>query len=398
MKKIAIIGGGAAGMMAAASLVERGGAEIFLLERNLELGKKVKISGGGRCNVTTGLTDLKEVLTKYPRGAKFLKTALYEFGPREVFAWFEAQGVPLKVEKDLRVFPQSNRGEDIVAVFERIFARDGVKVMFGECVSAVEREGAKFRVNGLVVDQVVLTMGGQAYRHTGSTGDGYSIAESLGHKVTDLGPSLNAFMVSDEWVKRLAGVSFGDVRLRMNGAEFRGPFLMTHKGVTGPAVFALSSLTAFSKFSPNEPAELRMDFLPEESYENLGARIFGLLAGSGKKSFGNAVVGLGPKSLIKELTILAEIDGEKFCAEVGKKEVNKLVELLKNCRVSVVGRLPGEEFVTAGGVDTSEVDPKTMESRICPGLFFAGEILNIDGFTGGFNLQAAWATGRKLGS
>ncbi|MBP7670853.1 aminoacetone oxidase family FAD-binding enzyme [Candidatus Gracilibacteria bacterium] len=395
MQKIAIIGGGAAGMMAAATLAEKGGVEIFLLEKNEELGKKVKISGGGRCNVTTGITDVGEVLKKYPRGAKFLRAAMYDFPPKAVFDWFEAQGVALKVEKDLRVFPQSNRGEDVVTVFERIFAEKDVKVMFGVDVSAVERRGERFVVNGLEVDKVVLTMGGQAYRHTGSEGDGYGIAESLGHRITDLGPSLNAFMVRDEWVKRLAGVSFADVRLRMNDAEFRGPMLMTHRGVTGPAVFALSSLTAFSKFSASAPADLRLDFWPDESYESLGKRVAALVASGGRKTFVTACGALGPKSLLKEL--LGET-GERFAAEVGKKDVNKLVELLKNCAVAVVGRLPGEEFVTAGGVDTAEVDPATMESRICPGLFFAGEILNVDGFTGGYNLQAAWAMGRKLGS
>jgi predicted Rossmann fold flavoprotein len=403
MTKVAIIGGGAAGLMVAATLAERAGSsdelEIFLLEKNQDLGKKVKISGGGRCNVTTGFEDLKEVLKAYPRGSKFFRTALYGFGPEAVRAWFEERGVPLKVEKDMRVFPVSNKGEDVVAVFEKIFEESGVQVMFGTAVSGLRKDADGFVVEiegaeDLRADKVVLTPGGQAYRHTGSQGDGYRLAEELGHSVTKLGPSLNSFFVQDDWVKNLSGVSFGDLRLRMAGQEFRGPALFTHKGVSGPAVFALSSLCAFEEITKEAPLRLNLDFCPDRSYEELGADIMKRIGG---QMLGKVLAPFVTKSFVKEYALAYDLDFEKQGDAVGKRDLNKAVEMLKNAEVAVIGRLPGEEFVTAGGIELSEVDSKTMESRICPGLYFAGEILNIDGFTGGYNLQVAWATGRLAG-
>lgn len=396
MKKIAVIGGGAAGMMAAATAAELYGrdAEVFLIEKNQELGKKVKISGGGRCNVTTGKEDLKEVLKAYPRGAKFFRTALYNFPPAEVRQYFEERGVPLKVEKDLRMFPVSDDGDDVVGVFERVFKELGVKVLFGEAVDEIKKEEEQFVIGDLKVDRVVLTTGGQAYRHTGSTGEGYKLAENLGHSVTQLGPSLNSFMLTDQWAKNLSGVSFSDVVLKMAGQEFRGDMLFTHKGISGPAVFALSSLCAFEKIGGGTELEMRIDFCPDESYESLREKIVKELGG---KQLGKVLSPFVTKSFVAEYGPAHDLDFNKGEAELPKKTLNKAIEMLKNCAVNVSGRLPGDEFVTAGGIELSEVDSKTMESRICPGLFFAGEILNIDGFTGGYNLQVAWATGRLAG-
>lgn len=387
-------------MMVAATLAERSGDfEIFLLERNKELGKKVKISGGGRCNLTTGLEDLGDILKAYPRGSKFFRPSMYNFSNKDVMKWFEEHGVKVKVEKDLRAFPCSNDGDDVVKVFEDIFAKNGVKVIFEASVNEIKKSADGFVVeiekqDSLFVDSVVLTTGGQAYRHTGSQGDGYRLAENLGHSVTNLGPSLNSFLVQEEWVRKLSGVSFPKVRLKMAEKEFTGPILFTHKGVSGPAIFALSSLCAFEKISKDEPLKLRLDFCPEESYESLTEKIFHAI---GNQNLSKVVSPFVTKSFIKEYCETHGLDFERSGAEVGKKDLNKAVEILKNTEITVVGRLPGDEFVTAGGIELSEIDSKTMQSKICPGLYFAGEIVNIDGFTGGYNLQVAWATGRAVG-
>lgn len=399
MQRIAIIGGGAAGMMAAATICEGGkAAQVYLIERNPKLGFKVVISGGGRCNVTTGFKDLPVVLKKYPRGARFLKTAMYEFPPDAVYAWMEAHGVPLKIEEDGRVFPISNKGSDIVMAFENLFQKSKLNILYKSTAQDLERKGDAFVVHlkdgvSIEVDKVVLTTGGQAYKQTGSLGDGYRFAKKMGHKITNLAASLGAFTVEEAWMKSLSGLSFEEVKLKIGKHEFSGPILFTHKGITGPAVFALQSLSAYEPL----PAKFHLDFCPELSYEEVRLKLEQELKESPKKLFKNSLGLFVAKSLALEMTRLCEIDEEKPNMEVSKKDMNKTVEFLKNAQVTVTGLSAGEEFVTAGGVDLSEVNAKTMESRICPGLYFAGEILDVDGFTGGYNLQCAWATGRLAG-
>ncbi len=399
--KVAIVGGGAAGMMAAAALAEAGGVEVFVIEKNAVLGRKVVISGGGRCNTTTGLRDVRKVLECYPRGGKFLNSAMNNFPPEKVYEWFESQGVPLKVEKDLRVFPVSNDGHDIVGVFERIFSERGVNVLLRHSVESIEHLNNKFVLkfkDGLQIDfdAVVLTTGGQAYRFTGSSGEGYAFAEALGHTITKLAPSLNSFITEEQWPKNLAGVSIPKATFRSGKAKYTGPFIFTHKGVSGPAVFALSSLVAFEDYGKNKPLEVFIDLIPDTGFGEFEKEFLAEVAENPKKNFSNSASEFMPKSLAKEALINLGIEDKKN-AEVSKKDLNRMVFWIKNVPLKVVERGAGDEFVTAGGVELKEVDSKTMESKICPGLYFAGEILDIDGFTGGFNLQASWATGRLAG-
>ena len=404
---VTIIGGGAAGLMAAAALLEiEPAARSTIIDRNDALGKKVVISGGGRCNVTTGLLDVKTVLTKYPRGSKFLSSAMHRFTPQAVATWFETHGVPLKTEEDLRVFPVSDNGRDVVKVFETLFHESAARVLLKTPVLRVEKSGRQFLATlkgvaePLISDKLVLTTGGQAYRHTGSTGDGYAFAASLGHSITQLAPSLNAFFTQETWPSEVAGLSFSRAKLtaKVNPSRaFTGPFLFTHKGISGPAVFALSSLVAFENYSAVAPLPITIDLLPDSSAAELQRQAEAHIATNPKKNWANTLATLVPKSLVEILLNELRQPGERHAVEVGKKEVARALAWLKAVPLHVVGRGAGDEFVTAGGVSLKEVNPSTMESRLCPGLYFAGEILDIDGYTGGFNLQASWATGHLVG-
>lgn len=405
--KVTIIGAGAAGLMAAATLLEQAPAtEVVLVDRNDGLGKKVIISGGGRCNVTTGLFDVTTVLTKYPRGSKFLASAIHRFPPQAVYDWFEAHGVPLKTEKDLRVFPVSDDGHDVVGVFENIFKSHGLKPLLKAQVLKVEKTADQFLVTTkgqtepLVSDALVLTTGGQAYRHTGSTGDGYAFALSLGHTITTLAPSLNAFFTAETWVSELAGLSFAHATITTQTEPrrtFTGPFLFTHKGVSGPAVFALSSLCAFATYTPQAPLHITIDLLPQNTIPVLTQQLNTFILENPKKNLNNALAILVPKSLCEILIRELALPGTKHATEISKQELAQALAWLKALPLRIVARGAGDEFVTAGGVNLKEVNPSTMESKICPGLYLAGEILDIDGFTGGFNLQASWATGYVVG-
>lgn len=405
--RVGIVGGGAAGMMVAATLLERNfPGEIYVMEKNSVLGRKVIISGGGRCNVTTGEADVRKVFKAYPRGARFLNTAMGRFSPTAVYEWFEDHGVALKVESDGRIFPVSDDGRDVVGAFQRLFQDSRVHLHMRQGVKAVSKTKRGFLLTfdsaeTLEVGALVLTCGGQAYRHTGSVGEGYAFAESLGHTITPLAPSLNSFVVAESWVKDLAGLSFQKANLLLKGVEknyeWSGPFIFTHKGVSGPAVFALSSLAAYENYTPKTPLFLALDLFPDQSLEQLRQEFEMERRAHPSRFFKNTLDRWLPPSLISVLINVEKIPFEQRNAEVSNRTLERSLEWMKHLRLSLVGRGAGDEFVTAGGVPLSEVDGKTMESKVCPGLYFAGEILDIDGFTGGYNLQAAWATGRLVG-
>lgn len=411
-RTIAVIGGGAAGMMATAVALESpAGARVTLFERNRRLGAKVRISGGGRCNVTTGVGEVRDVLARYPRGARWLRHAMHSFPPSRVIAWFEAHGVPLKTEADLRVFPASDDGDHVVGAFERLFAARAVDLRLRTRVTAIVHDaaGGDFRVETAAggvgpFTAVIVTTGGAAFRQTGSTGDGYRFAESLAHHVTPRFPSLTAYVVRERWAHELAGLTVADATLRIaprdpGGATFqqRGAFVFTHVGVSGPAVFALCSLAAMQPYDEANPLALRIDLLPELSAQLLDARLTHRLTALGGRSVANVLDTLLPRSICAVLCFLAGVEPTLHAARVTKGQRAALVSAIKALPLTVTGRRSGEEFVTAGGVDTAAVDPRTMASRHVPGLYFGGEVLNVDGFTGGYNLQAAWATGALAG-
>lgn len=322
--------------------------------------------------------------------------------------WFEAHGVPLKTEADCRVFPQSNHGQDVVAVFDHLFRapESRIRVLLGCSVVHIARPAAEFLLTDkqggvIIADRVILTTGGQAYRHTGSTGDGYAFAESLGHTVTPLAPSLSSFTTQEPWPKQLAGCSLPWVRCTAPehpDAMYDGPVLFTHHGVSGPAIFALSGLVAFASIDATHPLRMTMNCFPEEPLPALEQRLATRCHENGRKSMRTVLGFFLPKALAGTLCTETHLDGDLRAAHATKATIAACAQWMHAIPFHVIGRGAGDEFVTAGGVDTAEVDPKTMESRTCPGLFFAGEILNIDGFTGGFNLQASWATGHAAGT
>jgi hypothetical protein len=408
-KVVAVIGGGAAGMMAAVS-ASANGAKVLLFEKNINLGAKVMISGGGRCNLTTGILDVRKVLENYPRGAKFLTKAMFNFGPEDVMKWFEDHGVKLKTEEDLRVFPVSNDGREVVVVFEKVMRENGVEVHFESCVFNIERAavGAGFIIkltDGMEyqADAVIISVGGNAYRQTGSTGDGYEFARRLGHNITKLMPSLGAMVVREGFLMRLPGISFKNAGLSLVSADGKrtymrnGPFLFTHKGVSGPAVFALSAMAAFEEYDVRNPLKLFINFFPDASVENFKIRFDSLVNANGKKHLMGLLDMILPKSLADLIVAIAAVEKTLPVAELNREQRKIVFNLLVRFNLNITGRVSGDEFVTAGGVDLDEVDSSTMQSKICQGLYFAGEVLNVDGFTGGFNLQAAWATGSLAG-
>lgn len=393
-------------MMAAATIVEeQPSAQVILIEKNPRLGRKVIISGGGRCNVTTGITNVRELLTNYPRGSKFLTSAMNQFSPDQVYGWFEGRGVPLKIEADNRVFPVSNDGHDIVGVFERLFQKSNCELRLEAAVERVEKKSIDFEIilksgETLTVDKVIITTGGLARRYTGSTGDGYAFAEYLGHTVTPISPSLNSFLTAEAWPGQYAGISFERIQLtwqQNKKTTATGPIVFTHKGLSGPAVFRLSAQVAHEQYSKEHPLSITIDFVPDQSSDQVLQELNQLIERQPKRFAKFLLQPWLPKRLAEEVMTQLCIPADQHGATIGKASRRALVHWLKACPLHVIGRSPGDEFVTAGGVDLTEVNPSTMESRVCSGLYFAGEVLDIDGYTGGFNLQASWATGRLAG-
>lgn len=408
---IAIIWWWAAWMMTAATLAEREDFQgrILLFEKNSRLGAKVIISGGGRCNVTTGICKKQELLKHYTRGAEFLDYAFTIFGPRKVRAWFEDHGVPLKEEEDRRVFPVSDDGKDIVGVFETLFLQKKVEIRYRESVQGIIpsvcsdgscRGGFQITTakETLLVSKVVLTTGGEAFSHTGSTGDGYAFARACGHTITPLGPSLNSFLTTEKWLHDLSGISFPHAVLKRNGKNiWPGPVLLTHFGISGPLTFVLASHSAFELVSKETPLSVSLQPDASMHYDHRDTFLKKAAVEEPKKYLKTILATKLTKRFVEALLKYVSMDPELYVSQLRKEDRTRLCHILGDgIPLTLLARRPGDEFVTAGGVSTDEVNPQTMESLITPWLYFAGELLNIDGVTGGFNLQASRATGRVV--
>ena len=401
--RIVVAGAGAAGMMAAIT-VARAGGQVTLVEPNEKVGRKLYITGKGRCNVTNA-SDVQAVMANIPRNGKFLYSALRRFTPKDTMEFFTALGVPLKTERGNRVFPASDKAADIIDALFFELRRLGVELLHDRVTDLVIRDES---IAGVTLEHMgeydckaaVLATGGASYPRTGSTGDGYRLAESAGHTVVPVRGSLVPLVSEDPDCGRLQGLSLRNVELkvknRKNKVVYReqGEMLFTHFGLSGPLVLSASAHLDFGRDSYTAHIDLK----PALDEEKLDARLLRDFADRANQDYANALGGLVPRSMIPVLIDRTGVPGNTKVRDIRKEQRRRLLETLKDFRVELSGTRPVEEaIITAGGVKVGQVDPKTMESKLVHGLYFAGELLDVDAYTGGFNLQIAWATGRAAG-
>lgn len=396
--RIAVIGGGAAGMMAAGEAAALG-CSVTLFEKNRETGKKLRITGKGRCNVTNDCTP-EEFFRHIPTNARFLYGAVHRFAPSDTMAFFEALGVPLKTERGGRVFPESDRAADIVGALRRFIQRGGCRTITEKVLGIRPSEKGWLVLTAsseTAFDRIILCTGGLSYPVTGSDGDGYRFARSLGHTVTPLFPSLVPLETAGRYCRAMQGLSLKNVTLTVTDTEngkciFKdlGEMLFTHFGVSGPLVLRA---TSYMDASAPDRYRLEIDLKPALDEKMLDARILSDFEKAKNKNLSNVLGGLLPLKMILPFIECAGISPYKKINAITKKERGELLKLMKSFPLAVTAFRPIEEaIVTRGGVSVGEVDPRTMESRLHPGLFFAGELLDVDGHTGGYNLQIAFST------
>jgi hypothetical protein len=404
--KTGIIGGGPAGMMAAIAAAEK--SQVTIYEKNDILGKKLLITGKGRCNLTNaGSQD--EIIEAFGRNGRFLFSALNSFSNIDLMNFFEKRGLSLKVERGKRVFPESDKSMDVLKVLEKELKDKNIKVLKNSPVKKINIvDNNKFEIitenSKEVFDALIITTGGKSYPKTGSTGDGYIFARSLSHSVSSLSPYLIPLETNQEEIKELMGLSLKNVLLKaavngkIKGEEF-GEMIFTHFGISGPIVLTLSKIAVDALKKEKNKIIYYIDFKPALSIEELDKRIIRDFEKYNNKQYKNALDDLLPKKLIPVLLKLSGINEEKKVNQISKEERKIIVDLLKNFPVEITGSRPiSEAIVTSGGISLKEINPKTMESKLYPKLFFAGEILDLDGVTGGYNLQEAFSTGFLAGS
>ncbi len=432
MAEIIIIGGGAAGMMAAVAAAGAG-QNVVLIEKNEKLGKKLFITGKGRCNVTNAC-EVQDFFQHVMEHAKFLYSAVYGFDNHAVMAFFEQAGCPLKVERGQRVFPQSDHSSDIIRALEQTLRKSGVKVLLNTevkrimntpieentetgrkkkqkyCskVSQIELYDKKTGKQSVMrADQLIVATGGCSYVLTGSTGDGYRFAKACGHRVVPTMPALVPFAVKEAWCHQLQGLSLKNVQasVTVGGKQIYSDFgelLFTHYGVSGPLILSASSYYVHKACVDgccNQEANLSIDLKPALTKEQLDKRILREFDENKNKQFKNVINSLFPAKLIPLMPVLSNVDPDKRVNEITKEERERFVQTIKHLELTITGlRDYNEAVITKGGVATNEVSPSTLESKLVRGLYFAGEVLDLDALTGGFNLQIAWSTGYLAGT
>ena len=398
---IFVVGGGAAGMMAAITAAENG-AQVTLLERNDRLGKKLYITGKGRCNVTNDCAP-EDFFQNVPRNPRFLYSAIYAFPPREVMAWFEARGCALKTERGNRVFPQSDKSASVIDALRAELRRLGVRVLQERALDIVTQDGA---VCGIETDggfhkteRVILATGGCSYPQTGSTGDGYRMLEKLGHTIVPPVGSLVPLVEKGYGCKQMQGLALKNVTLRLVNQKGKtvfeefGELLFTHFGLSGPVV-----LSASAHMNEKDTYTVLLDLKPALDEQKLDLRLLRDFEKFQNRDFENALVELLPRSMIPVIVRRSGIPAEEKVHSITREQRRALLELMKRFPVEIACKAPVEEaIVTSGGVKVSEIEPGTMQSKRVRGLYAAGELLDVDAYTGGFNLQIAWATGRAAG-
>ena len=403
MRKTVVVGGGAAGLFASVAAAEKGNG-VVLIEKNEKLGKKIYITGKGRCNLSN-YVDIPEFLNNVVSNPKFLFGALNNLSPEDTFAFFENAGLSLKIERGKRVFPASDKASDVTATIERRLKTLGVKIMLNTKVLEISTEngqvtGVKTDCGEISADSVIICTGGLSYPLTGSDGDGYRFAKDLGHKITPLNPSLVGLKLSgDEFIKA-QGLSLKNVAIKIladNKVVYKdfGEMLFTHYGVSGPVILSASCVIA--KMNKNG-MRLLIDFKPSLDVKTVDLKLQKEFTERNLADLSNALRSVLPKSAVDMFIKRAGIDGKTRCCDLKKADREKITSLLKGFEFSIVGTCGYDEaIVTSGGVDVNEINSKTMESKLIKGLFFAGEVLDVDAFTGGFNMQIAFSTGYTAG-
>ena len=424
MSKVVVIGGGPAGMMAALAAAESG-HEVVLLEKNEKLGKKLYITGKGRCNITNS-GDMENLFANVMTNAKFLYSAFYAYDNQMLMDFFKQEGLAIKIERGNRVFPVSDHSSDVINTLQRALKKAGVEVwLHTEAGNLLFEDRENFNeldkkephqiisgvqlkrglVNGekmVIADAVIVATGGFSYQTTGSTGDGYRFARDMGHKVTEIHPSLVPFNTKEEYVKEMQGLALKNVTVRIYDGKKKlyeefGEMLFTHFGVSGPLLLSASAMLA-PKYTSKE-LKMEIDLKPALVEEQLDKRILKDFDESKNKQFKNSVGKLFPSKMIPVILQLSGIDPDKKVNEITKEERAAFVKLIKAFPVTLNGlRDFNEAIITKGGVKVNEVNPSTMESKIVKNLYFCGEVLDLDALTGGYNLQIAWSTGHLAGT
>ncbi|MBS6215473.1 MAG: NAD(P)/FAD-dependent oxidoreductase [Clostridiales bacterium] len=401
---IIVIGGGAAGMMAALAAADRG-RSVLLLERNAKVGRKLYITGKGRCNVANDCS-VPEVLQHVPRNPKFLMSAVTRFPPEAVKAFFEGLGVPLKTERGNRIFPQSDRAADIIDALFQALRRKRVSLVEDRAVRLLTDEegrisGVKGERGSYTARAVILATGGASYPLTGSSGDGYEMAAAVGHAIVPPRPSLVPLAAEGEDCRRMQGLSLRNVAVKVKNQKKKvvyagqGELLFTHFGLSGPLILSASAhMRDFEK----DRYQVVIDLKPALDEEKLEQRLLRDFTERANQDFHNVLEGLLPRLMVPVMVERSGIPVDTKANSITKAQRRRLLEELKGFRVGIAGPRPlAEAIITSGGVKVSEVDPHTMASKRLPGLFLAGELLDVDAYTGGFNLQIAWSTGRAAG-
>ena len=409
MSKIIVIGGGPAGMMAAGTAAKCGHS-VKLIEQNKLLGKKLMITGKGRCNVTNACEDVEDLIKNVPRNPRFLYSAFYSFPNTSVIEFFNELGVPTKVERGNRVFPVSDKSADIVDAMRRFLIQNNVELIHDRVDEVLAKRGEKPRVTGvrckdrgvINADRVIIATGGMSYQRTGSTGDGYYFAEELGHTITDIVPSLVPVEVEEYWIQELVGLTLRNVKITVRDSKNKavyedfGEMMFAHFGLTGPIILSAS---AHMRNMKTESYRIELDLKPALTEQDLDKRILRDFNESLNKDFRNSLGKLLPRRLIDVVIGLSGIDPMKKVNSVTKEERAALGLLLKNIVFHVTDFCPIEQaIITSGGVSVKEIDPSTMHSKLADGLSFAGEVIDVDAYTGGFNLQIAFSSGFLAGS
>ena len=413
--EVIVIGGGPAGMMAAISSAEDGN-KVILLEKKERLGRKLLITGKGRCNITSSL-PINDFIQNIPGNGQFLYSSFKNYSNEDIIQFLKTQGLEVKEERGNRIFPTTNKSVDVLNCFKKALKELNVEIIYNtkviEIIQKKEQEKLQVKTENNKIyeaEKVILATGGKSYPLTGSTGDGYKIAEKLGHTVTKIKPSLVPLESYDKKLcKNLQGLSLRNVKIELKNAENDkiiyedfGEMLFTHFGVSGPTILSSSAhLVRYKNIEElfkNKKIILKIDFKPALSEEKLDERILRDFAEFKNRQFKNSLDKLLPQKLIPVIIERSKINPDKKVNEITKKERKNIVKLLKNFELTISNfRAIDEAIITSGGINIKEINPKTMESKIVPGLYFAGEIIDVDAYTGGFNLQIAYSTGYTAG-